>query len=84
MEALIGGGVDRTYLKAAELSGVSECTLLTHFNRVRKRHPELYRAVRAVRLAQPADRHEDALAEKRAHGAMFFRKRSRNIRRWFR
>ena len=84
MEALIGGGMARTYPEAAELAGMSEGTMLTHINRVRRRHPELYRAIRSVRLAQLADRHEDALAAKRAHSAIYFRKRSRNTRRWFR
>ena len=58
---LTGGGLPRTYPEAAELAGMSEGTLLTHCNRVRKRHPELYQAIRLLRLAQLADRHVDAL-----------------------
>ena len=75
--------MDRTYPDAAELAGMSEGTLLTHFNRVRKSRPELYQAIRSVRLAQLADRHVDALTAKRGHIAMYFSK-ARNIRRWFR
>ena len=84
IQALIGGGMARTYPEAAELAGISEGTMLTHINRVRRRHPELYQAIRSVRLAQLADRHVDALKAKRAHSAIYFRKRARNIRRWFR
>ena len=63
---------------------MSEGTLITHINRVRHRHPKLYQAIRAVRLAQLADRHEDVLAAKSAHSAIYFRKRLGNMRRWFR
>ena len=58
--------------------------MLTHINRVRRRHHDLYQAIRSVRLAQLADRHVDALAAARAHSAIYFSKRSRNIWRWFR
>ena len=84
IQALIGGGMARTYPEAAELAGMSQGTMLTHINRVRRRHPKLYQAIRSVRLAQLADRHKDALTAKRAHSAIYFKKRSRNIRRWFR
>ena len=49
---LSGGGSARTYTEAATLAGMSEGTMLTHINRVRRRHPRLYQQVRAVRLAQ--------------------------------
>ncbi len=40
IQALIGGGEQaRTYPEAAVLAGMSEGTLLTHVNRVRKRRP---------------------------------------------
>ena len=84
VQALIGGGMARTYPEAADLAGMSEGTMLTHINRVRRRHSELYEAVRPVRLAQLADRHGDALSAKRAHSAIYFRKRARNMPRWFR
>ena len=58
VEALIGEGVARTYPEAARLAGMSQGTLLTHINRVRQRHPKLYAAIRQVRLAQLAVRHE--------------------------
>ena len=82
VEALIGGGVPRTYPEAAQLAGMAEGTLLTHVNRVRRRHPELYAAIRSVRLAQLGARHEDALAAARAHSAIYFKKRARWMRRW--
>ena len=82
VEALIGGGVARTYPDAARLAGMSEGTLLTHVNRVRQRHPGLYSSIRSVRLAQLAERHEGALATARAHSAIYFRKRAKWMRRY--
>ena len=82
MEALIGGGVARTYSEAASVAGMSEGTLLTHVNRVRKRHPRLYRRIRLIRLAQLAERHEEALAAARAHSAIYFRKQAQWMRSW--
>jgi len=62
IQALIGAGEKaRTYTEAATLAEVSEGTMLTHVNRVRRRHPRLYQRVRNVRLAQLAVRHEVAL-----------------------
>ena len=46
IQALIDGGMARTYPEAAELVGMSEGTMLTHINRDRTRHPELYKAIR--------------------------------------
>ena len=52
IQALIGGGEQaRTYTEAATLAGMSEGTMLTHVNRVRRRHPRLYKKVRMIRLA---------------------------------
>lgn len=75
MDALIGDAVARTYPEAARLAGMSEGTLLTHVNRVRQRQPMLYKVIRSVRLAQLAQRHEDALAGARAHSAIYFKTR---------
>ena len=85
-EALLGTAFPPTYPQAAELAGISLGTLLTqltHGNRSRQRHPALYTKIRPVRLAQLADRHEDALARARAHSALYFRKRAKwMLRRW--
>ncbi len=40
VEALIGGGVDRTYPEAARVAGMAEGTLLTHINRVSPNPPK--------------------------------------------
>ena len=77
MDALIGGEVARTYREAARIAGMSEGTMLTHVNRVRQRHPFLYSAIRSIRVAQLAQRHQDALAEARAHSAIYFRKQAK-------
>ena len=77
VEALIGGGVARTYPEAARLAGMAEGTLLTHINRIRQRHPVLYSAIRVARMDQLAERHEDALAGAKSHSAIYFRKRAR-------
>jgi len=80
IEALIGGGEDaRTYSEAATLAGMSEGTMLTHVNRVRKRRPRLYQKVRAVRLAQLALRHEEALDNAREHSREYFRNVNRSM-----
>ena len=67
IQALIGGEQARTYIEAATLAGMSEGTMLTHVNRVRRRHPRIYKKVRAVRLAQLALRHEEAVENAREH-----------------
>jgi len=77
MDALIGGRVARTYPGAARIAGMSEETILTHVNRVRQRHPALYKLIRSVRLAQLVQRHEDALMGTRAHSAIYFRKQAK-------
>ena len=71
--ALIGGREARTYREAAEIVGMAEGTLLTHVNRVRKGHPNVYQRIRAVRLAQLAKRHEGALRNARDHSRSYFR-----------
>ena len=76
VEALIGGNEDRTYPEAARIAGMAEGTLLTHVNRVRQNHPRLYTAIRAVRLAQLAVRHERALANAKAHSRAYFKRRA--------
>lgn len=66
IKALIGGGEQaRTYGEAAKLAGMSVGTLFTHVNRVKTRHPRIYKKVRAVRLAQLPLRHEEALGNAR-------------------
>jgi len=79
IKALIGGGDARTYREAAELPGMSEGTMLTHVNRVRRRHRQLYRRVRSVMLAQLSVRHEQALENAREHSREFFRNVNRNL-----
>jgi len=80
IDALIGGGEQaRTYPDAASLAGMSEGTLLTHVNRVRTRHPRIYKKVRAVRLAQLALTHEEALDNAREHSREYFRNVSRSL-----
>jgi hypothetical protein len=74
MDALIGGGVARTYPEAARMAGMSEGTMLTHVNRVRQRHPALYKLIRSVRLAQLVQRHEDALVGARRNNALRLRR----------
>lgn len=49
------------------MAGMSEGTMLTHVNRVRRRHPRLNQRVRNVRLAQLAVRHEVALGNAQEH-----------------
>ena len=80
IEALIGDGVDRTYTEAARLAGIAEGTLLTHVNRVRMNHAELYGQIRAVRLAQLRVRHRFAMQNARDHSRRYFRRRARNRR----
>ena len=63
IEALIGGGTDRTYPEAARIAGMAEGTLLTHINRVRQNHPELYAAIRVVRRSQLAGAPQDCRHE---------------------
>ncbi len=47
--ALIGGvELARTYTEAAKLAGISEGIMLTHVNRVRRRHPRIYQKIRTV------------------------------------
>ena len=79
VEALIGGGGEaRTYPEAAEIADMSEGTLLTHINRVRQNHPELYEEIRIVRKAQLEVRHESAMENAKAHSRAYFRRRRRN------
>ena len=80
IEALVGDGVDRTYPEAAKAAGMAEGTLLTHINRVRRNHPELYAAIRDVRKAQLAVRHEIALASAREHSRIYWRRVNRQLR----
>ncbi|MBM3943783.1 MAG: hypothetical protein FJ316_12920 [SAR202 cluster bacterium] len=60
---------------------MSEGTLLTHLNRVRQNHPELYKAIHSIRLAQLAGRHEEALEAAKEHSRIYFRKRAGWMRR---
>ena len=78
--ALIGDGTDRTYTEAARMAGMAEGTLLTHVNRVRRNHPELYNRIREVRLAQLRLRHRFAMQNARDHSRRYFRRRARNRR----
>jgi len=80
IEALIGDGIDQTYTQAAKIAGMAEGTLLTHVNRVRQNHPELYAEVRKVRLAQLGVRHRFAMQNARDHSRRYFRRRARNRR----
>jgi len=80
IQALIGGGQHaRTYAEAAQLADMSEGTMLTHVNRVRRRHPRLYQKVRNVRLAQLAVRHEVALGNAQEHSREYFRNVNRSL-----
>ena len=81
VEALICGGEARTYHEAAEIADMSEGTLLTHINRVRQNHPELYEEIREVRKAQLAVRHEGAMENAKAHSRAYFRRKNRLMRR---
>ena len=45
---------------------MAEGTLLTHVNRVRQNHPELYSRIREVRLAQLRVRHRFAMQNAQA------------------
>jgi len=77
---MIGGGEQaRTNTEAATLAGMSEGTMLTHVNRVRRRHPRLYKKIREVRLAQLSVRHEAALAGAREHRREYFRNVNRSL-----
>lgn len=58
---------------------MSEGTMLTHVNRVRRRHPRIYKGVRAVRLAQLALRHEEALDNAREHSREYFTRVNRSL-----
>ena len=77
VNALIGDGVDWTYPEAARVAGMSEGTLLTHFNRVRRKHPELYAEIRVVRRAQLAIRHQRAMQNARFHSRAYLRRLNR-------
>ena len=80
--ALIGGSSARTYPEASEVAGISLGTLHTHLRRIRHRHPDLYAAIRKVRLGQLKVRHNLALASARAHSRAWFRRVGRFERRW--
>jgi len=77
MDALIGGRSDRTYGEAAEVAGISLGTMLTHVNRVRQNHPDVYGEVRVVRRQQLEGRHARAMNTAEWHSAMYFRRRKR-------
>jgi len=79
IEAFIGGERARTYPEAAQLADQSELTMPTPANRVRQRHPNLYRGIRKVRLAQLASRHQMALANAREHSREYFRMVNRSL-----
>ena len=74
VEALIGGQTARTYTQAAEMAGVHVGTLFRHLGRVRRRHPQVYRMIRMLRLAQLALRHKTALQSARTHTRAWLRK----------
>ena len=79
IQALIGCGEQaRTYTEAAQVASMSEGTMLTHVNRVRRRHPRIYKKARAVRLAQLALRHEEALDNAREHCREYFTRVNRS------
>ena len=80
VEALFGGDQAQTYVKAANAAGMSEGTLLTHINRVRSNHPELYRSIRRVRRSQLAVRHRVAVENAKAHSRAYFRRVNRQMR----
>ena len=80
VEALIGGETDRTYPEGARIAGMAEGTLLTHINRVRQNHPELYAAIRVVRSSQLGVRHRIAVMNARAHSRAYFRRQNRMLR----
>ena len=79
VEALIGGDSANTYVEAARIAGMAEGTLLTHINRVRCNHPELYLSIRKVRGAQLAERHQAALENAQAHSRAYFRRVNRQM-----
>jgi len=80
IEALVGGGEQaRTYSGAAKLAGMSEGTMLTQVNRVRRRHPRLYKKIRYVRLSQLEVRHEVALGNAQEHSREYFRNVNRSL-----
>ena len=83
VEALLGGGkYARTYPEAAKLAGMSEGTMLTHINRVRQNHTELYDKIRIVRNAQLAVRHVIAKENAKVHSSRYFRRQRRNAIRY--
>jgi len=80
IESLLGGGEQaRTYTEAAGLAGMSEGTMLTHVDRVRRRHPRIYQKIRNVRLAQLEARHEHALETASEHSRDYFRMVNRSL-----
>jgi len=80
IEALIGGREQaRDVPEAAEIEGMSEVTMLTHVNRVRRRHPRIYQKIRTVRLAQLAVRYGEALENAREHSREYFRNGNRSL-----
>ena len=83
IEALIGGcAFARTYAEAADLACMSEGTLLTHVNRVRQNHPDLYEEIRFVRRRQLEMRHKIAMQNAAAHSRAHFRRQRRNALRY--
>tara|TARA_B000000460_G_C21460144_1_gene367665 strand:+ start:176 stop:496 length:321 start_codon:yes stop_codon:yes gene_type:complete len=51
VEAVVGGGTDRTYREAEKIAGMAEGTLLTHINRIRVK-TILLAVVRGCRVNQ--------------------------------
>ena len=80
VEALIGGGTDRTYEEAAKLSGMALGTLRTHLVRLKCSRPALYSKIMAVRKSQLAVRHEIAVRNAQAHSRQYFRNVNKQMR----
>jgi len=78
LDALVGGEDARTYVEAAKVAGMSLGTLKTHLRRVRLLRPGVYKSVSAFRRAQLAQRHREAMQNRRAHSRAYFFRRKRN------
>ena len=74
LDALVGGEDARTYVEAAKVAGMSLGTLKIHLRRVRLLRP----GVCAFRRAQLAQRHREAMQNRRAHSRAYFFRRKRN------
>ena len=75
MTAFLGAGEARTYVRAAAAAGVSVSTIKTHLRRIRVGRPGLYDELRAVREAQLAQRHREAMQNARDHSRAYFRRK---------